>query len=126
MERCANAEALNAYMRTADQEERRLDAIERRKERMLQDEYAAYPGLVLEALAEAPENVGVEIFMHMDAASKEKSASIKSAYFEYIGRAVVRQVDYYREQLALRAAQNEINNASCQKCFDEGCRFCVE
>ena len=126
MERCANTEYLNAHMRTIDREEKRIDAIERRKAQLLEAHYALDPGLVLEALGESSDDFGCEIFAHIDAIGKESSPHVKAAYFEYIGLAVFRQIDSYRNELASRMAYHEIDNAACHHCYDEGCPKCRE
>lgn len=126
MERCANTEYLNAYMRTIDREEKRIDAIERRKAQLLDADYALDLGLVLESLGEASDDFGCEIFAHIDAISKESSLHVQSAYYEYIGRAIARQIDSYRNALASRMAYHEIDNAACHHCYDEGCPKCRE
>jgi hypothetical protein len=126
MERCANTEYLNAHMRTVDREEKRIDAIYRRKDQLLDAHYALDPGLVLEALGEASDMFGAEIFTHLSVIEKEESPHIKSAFYEHIGRLVARQIDSYRYDLASRMAYLEIDNAACQHCYDEGCPKCRE
>lgn len=124
MERCANTEYLNAYMRTVDLEEKRIDAIDRRKARLLSDDCSpSNTGAVLEAFAEIPHEVAEEIAINIGHIASTMSLV---GYYCVIGQLVTDYIKQYCDKEAQRIAENDINNASCQKCFDEGCRFCVE
>ena len=124
MDRCANTEYLNAYMRIVDQEERRIVAIERRKAQLLSGDCSpSNTGAVLEALAEIPHSVADEIAINIGHLG---STMALAGYYCVIGKTITDYINEYCEKEAQRIAENEINNASCQKCFDEGCRFCVE
>ena len=124
MELCANTEALNAYMRTVDREEKRLDAIDRRKAQLLSGDCSpSNAGAVLDALAEIPHAVADDIAINIGHLGSTMSLV---GYYSVIGQLVTDHIEQYCDKEAQRIAENEINEASCQKCFDEGCRFCVE
>lgn len=127
MERCANTEYLNAHMRTVDREEKRLDAIDQRKAQLLSGDCSpSNTGAVLEALYEIPQSFADQIAINIGHIGCIPNPQLTAVYHAVIGRLVCDFIEQYCEKEAQRIAENEINNASCQKCFDEGCRFCVE
>jgi hypothetical protein len=54
------------------------------------------------------------------------SAARKASSYEMIGRLFAGFLENYCAKEAGRIAENEINNASCVKCFDVGCKHCME
>ena len=124
MKRCANTEYLNAFMRDIDEQERRLSAIENRAERLLFTECSEMnPAIVFEAIQETSELIA-ECIAH----NLQWIASGEDPRYEYekIGRILHESISRYCTALARQIAEREIDGASCKKCYDEGCRFCVE
>lgn len=125
MELCANESALRVYLRTIDQEERRLTAIENRAAAlMLTDCSDSRTDMVLEAMQEASEATADCIAIHIGDINHKRCAVEKSRHYEMIGRLVAGMVAGYCAKEAKRIAEDEINDASCQRCFDSGCRRC--
>jgi hypothetical protein len=125
MELCANTQYLSAYMRTVDQEERRINAIENRAAHlMMTDCNDSKTDMVLEALAWANEATADCIAIHIGHISHKRCAVEKSRHYEQIGRLVAGMIAGYCAKEAQRIAENEINEASCPHCFDAGCRRC--
>jgi len=127
MNDCANTAALNTYMRTVDQEERRLNAIEARAAHyLLTDCSDSRTGMVLESMQEANEATADCIAIHIGHIGRKICAVDKARHYEMIGRLLAGMIAGYCAKEAKRIAENEINNASCQHCFDSGCRNCRE
>lgn len=120
---CANEAALRRYMRTVDQEERRLTAIENRAADLLLTEYspAAMAG---EALGELNPATMDGIELHIAALGRRMDAIEKARHYEFIGRLIAGAVDNYAAGEARKQAEREVENAECQHCFGFGCRFC--
>lgn len=124
MERCANTEYLNAFMREIDEQERRLYAIEKRAEQLLFTECSEMnPAFVLESIQETNEFIA-ECIAH----NLQRIASGEDPRYEYeqIGSILHGSISRYCTTLAWQIAEREIDEASCKKCYGEGCRFCVE
>ena len=127
MGHCANTAALNSYMRTVDEEERRLDAIEARAAHyMATDCSDSRTDMVLEAMQEADETTADCIAINMANIANARSEMEKSIGYTTIGRLLAAMISGYCGYQAKRIAEDEINNADCQKCFDSGCRNCRE
>lgn len=125
MERCANTEYLSAYMRTVDQEEKRLDAIDKRKDQLLEADLSSYStGAVLEASHEMPQSVGEHIALNMVYVNFLTKEEMKSAFYAVIGRIVADYISQYCDKEAQGIAERDVDNASCQHCFDTGCKLC--
>ena len=127
MDRCANTEYLNAYMRTVDQEEKRLDAIDRRKAQLLESDFSSSSELsVLEALHETPESIGEQIALNMSHVNCIPNEEMKSVFYAVIGRIVADYISQFCDKEAQAIAERDIDDASCQHCFDLGCMLCSE
>ena len=127
MNDCANTSALNAYLRTVDEEERRLDAIEARASHYLATDCSdSRTAMVLEAMHEADETTAELIADYMGSISDTNSEMEKMHDYAIIGRLLAAMISGYCAYQAKRIAENDINNAACQKCFDAGCKFCRE
>jgi hypothetical protein len=124
---CANESALRIHLRTVDEEERRLTAIENRAAHyLLTDCSDSRTDMVMEALQEANEATADCIAIHIGHIGNKRCAVEKSRHYEQIGRLLAGMIAGYCAKEAQRIAEDEINNASCQHCFDEGCRKCRE
>ena len=127
MELCANTQYLSAYMRTVDQEERRLNAIENRAAHLMMTDCSdSKTDNVLEAMQEANEATADCIAIHIGHISHKRCAVEKARHYEQIGRLLAGMIAGYCAGEAKRIAENEINGAHCQHCFDEGCAKCRE
>ena len=127
MEHCANESALRVYLRTIGQEESRINAIEERTNSLLMTDCSdSKTDMVLEALAEVSEGVADCIAIHIASIGNKRCAGERAGHYEAIGRMVAGAVASYCETEAKRIAENEINDASCQHCFDAGCCKCGE
>ena len=127
MDRCANTEYLNAYMRTVDQEEKRLDAIDRRKAQLLESDFSSSSAwAALEALHEIPESIGEQISLNMAHVNCAPNEEMKSVFYAVIGRIVADYISQFCEKEAQAIAERDVDNASCHNCFDLGCKFCME
>ena len=127
MNDCANTAALNAYLRTVDEEERRLDAIESRAAHyLLTDCSDSRTDMVLEAMQEADETTADCIAINMANIANASSEMEKSIGYTVIGRLLAGMISGYCAYQAKRIAEYQINNASCHRCFDSGCKFCRE
>lgn len=127
MELCANTSALRSYMRTVDQEERRLTAIENQTARLLLTEYSnSRTDVVMSALREMNGATCDAIAIHMGHIGHKRCAIEKSRHYEMIGRLIAGSIDAYCASEAHKAAEDEINNVACPHCFDAGCRRCRE
>lgn len=127
MERCANTEYLRAYMRTVDQEEKRLDAIDKRKAQLLESDFSSSSEWsVLEALHEIPQSVGEQIALNMAHVNCIPNEEMKPVFYAVIGRIVADYISQFCDTEAQVIAERDVDNASCQHCFDFGCKFCVE
>jgi len=127
MNDCANTSALNAYLRTVDEEERRLDAIEARAANYLATDCSdSRTDMVLEAIQEADETTADCIAINMANIANARSEMEKSICYTVIGRLLAAMISGYCGYQAKRIAEGEINNASCHRCFDSGCKFCRE
>lgn len=127
MNLCANESALRSYLRTVDQEERRVTAIENRASQlMLTDCSDSKTDMALEALQEISEAVCDAIAVHQGHIGHKCCAVEKARHFEFIGRLVSAHLQRYCAKEATRIATHEINQASCPHCFDAGCPKCRE
>jgi len=127
MTTCANTVALNRYLRTVDQEERRLTAIEDRAASLLLTDYSTTKtDNVMEALQEVSEPVADAIAIHLGHVAHKRCAMEKGSHYEMIGRLVAGMIDGYWARHATQEAERQIDDASCRNCYDAGCRLCRE
>lgn len=128
MELCANTSYLRQHMRTVDDEIRRLDAIDRRTSALMETDYAI-PEIVGDVFPEfsaaAIEAIGV-LMRNINAEIAANRPDVADRLRVQLSRLIEDMTDNYRAKLAKTKAEDEINNASCQRCFDAGCRFCRE
>jgi len=111
MELCANTVALSRYLRTVDQEERRLTAIEDRAAALLLTDYSpTRTDMVMESLQETSAAVADAIAIHLGHVAHKRCAMEKAMHYEMIGRLVAGMIDGYCANLATKAAENEIDN----------------
>ena len=124
---CANESALRIHLRTVDEEERRLTAIDNRAAHyLLTDCSDSRTDNVLEAMQEANEATSDCIAIHIGHIGNKCCAVEKARHYEQIGRLLAGMIAGYCAGEAKRIAENEINGAHCQHCFDEGCAKCRE
>jgi hypothetical protein len=114
MERCANTEALNAYMRQIDNEERKADAIDTRTAELFADEYRHD---TFAAIVEALDETAGENADAIEAAAKKADMAA-------LGRAVLQASAAYWESMARKKAADDINDSWCHACQGRGCRNC--
>jgi hypothetical protein len=123
---CANESALLIHLRTVDQEERHLNAVENQAARLLLADYSdSRTDMVLEALHEISDPVADGIAIHMGHISNKHCVVDKARHYEYIGRLVAGSITNYCAAEARKQAERDIDN-SCQRCFGSGCRHCFE
>lgn len=125
---CANTEYLRQHMRTVDQEERRLDAIEARTSVLMCTDFSVSEvvgDLFPEFNASVIESIGVLMRMIDEDVKAHRPAAADQPRIQ-LSRLIEGMTDNYRARLAKAKAEDEINGADCQRCFDAGCRFCVE
>jgi len=79
---------------------------------------------VLEALQEADETTADCIAINMANIANARSEMEKSIGYTTIGRLLAAMISGYCGYQAKLIAEDEINNASCHRCFDAGCKFC--
>jgi urocanate hydratase len=118
---CANESALRIHLRTVDQEDRRITAIENRAAQLLLSEYSdSRTDNVQEAMGEMSESIADCIAIHIGYIGNKRCSAEKAMHYEAIGRMVAGMISAYCEAEAKRQAENEINNATCWACWDEG------
>lgn len=122
---CANESALAGYMREVDRTELVIDAIKRRANELLASDYPIDASMVLEALSEEPQDMAIAIEKHAPFCDSQ-NPQLRAWHLEEVGRQVMGAIDSYRRLLATRKAADEINNASCRHCLDDGCHECRE
>jgi len=128
MEVCANESALRVHLRTIEQEERRLDAIDQRTSALMDTDYSI-PEIVGDLFPEFNSAAvdGIALLMcSINAEIKANRPAVADRVRVQLSRLIEGMTDNYRAKLARKKAEEEINNASCQRCFDAGCRFCRE
>ena len=127
MNDCANTAALETYLRNLGKDEKRLDAISARSAHLMATDCSpSRTCMVLEAAHEMSETVADRIAIEVGHAQSAKPAPCKGSHYEMIGRLFAGFLENYCAKEAKRVAENEINNASCVKCFDVGCKHCRE
>lgn len=128
MELCANTSYLRQHMRTVDDEIRRLDAIDRRTSALMDTDYSIQE-IVGDVFPEfnAAAIDGIALLMcSINAEIRDHRPAVADRVRIQLSRLIEGMTDNYRAKLAKAKAEDEINNASCQRCFDAGCRFCRE
>jgi len=122
---CANESALNIYMRTVGQEERRLTSIENRAADLLLSECSpSRTDLVRCALDSLSAAVADAIAIHVGHIEHKRCASEKAHHYQMIGRLIAGSIDNYCATASFKQAEDEINAAVCKRCFDTGCPKC--
>lgn len=128
MELCANTSYLRQHLRTVDDEIRRLDAIDKRTSELMSADYSI-PEIVGDVFPEfsaaAIEDIGV-LMCNINAEIKAQRPAVADRLRVQLSRLIEGMADNYRAKLAKAKAEDEINNASCQRCFDAGCLACRE
>ena len=124
---CANESALRSYLRTVDEEERRLTAIENRAASLMLGELSpSRTDVVLSAMQEISEAVCDAIAIHLGHIGHKRCAIERQMHYGQIGRLIAGSVDGWAAREATRQATKSVDEASCSHCLDEGCRYCRE
>lgn len=128
VELCANTSYLRQHMRTVDDEIRRLDAIDRRTSALIDTDYSIQEivGDVFPEFNAATIDAISVLMCNINAEIKAQRPAVADRLRVQLSRLIEDMTDNYRAKLAKAKAEEEINNASCQRCFDAGCRFCME
>ena len=127
MNDCANTAALETYLRNLAKDEKRLDAISARSAHLMATDCSpSRTDMVLEAAHEMSETVADRIAIEIGHIANRRCATEKASSYEMIGRLFAGFLECYCAKEAGRIAEDEINNASCVKCFDVGCKHCRE
>lgn len=124
---CANESALRVYLRTVDQEERRIDLIEKRTEALMLDGYtvADVVGDLIPEFSPATQDTA-SILISQIAIEEGTRPEVADRLRIQLSKLIERGFDGYRRKLAKAQAEDQIDNASCHHCLDEGCRRCHE
>lgn len=123
---CANETALLFHLRTVDQEERHLNAVENQAAKLLLTDYSdSKTEMVIEAMPEMSEAVADCIAIHMGHIANKHCAVDKARHYECIGRLVAGSITNYCAAEARKQAERDIDN-ECQHCYGRGCRRCYE
>lgn len=122
---CANESALRIHLRTVDQEDRRLTAIENRAASlMLSDVSPSKTDVVLSAMQDISEAVCDAIAIHLGHVNHKHCAIDRQTHYSQIGRLIAGSIDGWAAREATRQATNAVDEASCRHCWDEGCPKC--
>jgi hypothetical protein len=106
---CANESALRIHLRTVDQEERRLTAIENRAASLMLGELSPNrTAVVLSALQDINEAVCDAIAIHLGHISHKHCAIDRQMHYSQIGRLIAGAADNWAAREATRRAENEI------------------
>ncbi|MFV5212727.1 hypothetical protein ACLIIZ_03230 [Azonexus caeni] len=128
MELCANTSYLRKHMRAIDDAERRRDEIDRRTSALMETDYSI-PEIVGDVFPEfnaaAIEAIGV-LMCNINAEIEAQRPAVADRLRVQLSRLIEGMTDNYRAKLAKAKAEEEINNAICQRCFDAGCLACRE
>lgn len=127
MELCANTAALRSYMAQMDRGDRMEHAIASRTDRLMDD--SEFNPLEECNIAEAVSEViygksGAYLVKAMQKAMLAKSGPEIEKAMHTAGLLLVGAVRGYWYAAAKRRATDEINDATCGQCFDEGCPRC--
>jgi len=124
---CSMTAEVRRHLRTVDQEERRLNAIERNAALLMLPEggYCPFdPDNLREALGELDGEQLAVIASHVGKALNTKFSEDKDAHYQLIGLHIAGYLTAYWTKYAIRQAEGEIDDSGCPYCFGTGCPHC--
>lgn len=121
---CANEAALNAHLAEADNEQRRLYAIEKHASNLLATtNNPTITGNALEALSEHLAGEPGLVLRHLVKALESEDRDCIVSHAEQLGLLLIVAVRNYWVEASQKEATADVD-ASCPHCFGEGCKRC--